>query len=76
MKRFTKIVENVESEKYYKIQSEVELVLKAGNEGEAGYLADSELGSIKSQSEFRISNIVEITKDEYNKIMLNESNKK
>lgn len=76
MKRFTKIVENNESERYFKVQSEVELLIKADNEGEAGYIADSQLGSIKDQSEFRISNIVEITKDEYNKIMLSESNKK
>lgn len=73
MKRFSKLVESVESEKYFKVQSEVELVFKSQNEGEAGYLADSELGSLESQVDFRISDISEITKDEYNKLMLVES---
>ena len=73
MKRFTKLVESIESEKYFKVQSEIELVFKAENEGEAGYLADSELGSLESQSDFRISDISEITKDEYNKLILIES---
>ena len=65
MKQFSKIVENTESQKYFKVTAEVELIFKADNEGEAGYLADAELGSISSQSDFRISDIYEITKDEF-----------
>jgi hypothetical protein len=65
MKRFTKLVENIESEKYYKVTAEIELVFKTYNEGEAGYLADSDLGSLESQVDFRISDISEVSESEY-----------
>ena len=73
MKRFSKLVESVESEKYFKVVAELELVFKAENEGEAGYLADSELGSLESQIDFRISDISEISQDDYKKMTLTES---
>lgn len=63
MKKFSKIVENVQS-KRFKVDAEVELTFEADNEGEAGYLADSELGSIESQTNYRISNITEIGYDD------------
>ena len=65
MKQFSKVVENIESQKYFKITAEVELIFKADNEGEAGYLADAELGSINSQSDFRISEISEMSQEEF-----------
>lgn len=67
MKQFSKVVEKIESQKYFKVTAEVELLFKADNEGEAGYLADSELGSISSQSDFRISDINEISQDDFEK---------
>lgn len=67
MKKFTKIVESLNSQKYYQITAEVELLIKAENEGEAGYLADSILGGIKEQSDFSVSLISEISEDEYKK---------
>ncbi len=67
MKQFSKVIENIESQKYFKVTAEVELLFKADNEGEAGYLADSELGSISSQSDFRISDINEISQDDFEK---------
>lgn len=73
MKMFTKLVESLESNKYYKVLADVELVFKADNEGETGYLADSELGALESHSSYTINNIEEITIDEYNKSMLVES---
>lgn len=73
MKRFTKLVESLESNKYYKVLADVELVFKADNEGETGYLADSELGSLENHSSYTINNIEEISVDEYNKLMLLES---
>lgn len=73
MKRFSKLVESIESEKYFKVVAELELVFKADNEGEAGYLADSELGSLESQVDFRISDISEVSQDEYKKMTLTES---
>ena len=63
MKSFSKLVESIESEKYFKVSSEVDLIIKADNEGEAGYKADSDLGAIPTHSDFRIIDIAEITKE-------------
>jgi chromosome condensin MukBEF complex kleisin-like MukF subunit len=57
MKKFTKILEEVENERFYKVDAQVELVIPAENEGEAGYLADSILASIEYGSEYIIDNI-------------------
>ena len=73
MKRFSKLVERVESEKYFKVSAQIELIFKSENEGEVGYLADSELGSLESQIDFRISDISEVSQDEYKKLTLTES---
>lgn len=73
MKRFSKLVESIESEKYFKVSAQIELIFKSENEGEAGYLADSELGSLESQIDFRISDISEVSQDEYKKLTLTES---
>ena len=73
MKRFTNLVESIESEKYFKVTANVELSIKAENEGEAGYIADSDLASIETHSEYSILEIDEISKEEYNKSMLIES---
>ena len=61
MKRFTSILES--SDKYYKILVELELILKANNEGEASYLSDSIVSSIKGQSDFKIKSVEEKTTD-------------
>lgn len=57
MKKFTKILEEVENERFYKVDAQVELIVPAENEGEAGYLADSILASIEYGSEYIIDNI-------------------
>ena len=59
MKKFTKIVENLENESFYKIEAEVVLIIPAENEGEAGYVADSILASIEDSSNYVIKNIEE-----------------
>lgn len=75
MNKFSKILENKENKKYWKISTEVDLIIHAESEGEAGYLADSELGAIKTHSDFRILNIEEITDDEYQELKIIESKK-
>ena len=57
MKKFTKVLEELESESFYKVDAQVELIIPAENEGEAGYLADSILSSIEYVSEYVIDNI-------------------
>jgi hypothetical protein len=59
MKKFTKILENQNNEKFYEVSVELKLLIKAENEGEAGYLSDSILGSIEEQSDYAILNIEE-----------------
>lgn len=59
MKKFTKVVENLENESFYKIEAEVVLIIPAENEGEAGYVADSILASIEDSSNYVIKNIEE-----------------
>jgi hypothetical protein len=68
MKKFTKILEEVENLKSYKIKAEIELIIEADTEGEAGYLGDSILGGIEEQFSYSILNIEE-TEDK-----INESN--
>ena len=59
MKKFTKILENQNNERFYEVSVELKLLIKAENEGEAGYLSDSILGSIEEQSDYTILNIEE-----------------
>ena len=67
MRKFTKILENITQQKYFEITAEVKLVVKAENEGESGYLADSILGGIEEQTDFVVQNISEISEDEFKK---------
>jgi hypothetical protein len=71
MKKFTRIVEEVESEKFYKVDAQVELIIPAENEGEAGYLADSILASIEYGSEYVIDNI-DITEKKFDESIKSE----
>jgi hypothetical protein len=73
MNKFSKIVENFVSKKFYKATCQVELVIQAENEGEAGQLVDSDLGGLDYLSDFRISDISEISKDEYKETTMSES---
>lgn len=61
MKKFTKVIENVESKRQFKVTVQVEFMIEASNEGEASYIADSTISSLKNQSEYTISNIEEIS---------------
>jgi len=72
MRSFSRLVENLESKKFYKVETTLDLVLKAENEGEAGYLADRTLKEIDSQYDFQIMNIEEVTKDQYNELVVTE----
>jgi len=62
MKKFTKIIEQIESGKFFKVEIDVELVIPADNLGEASYIADSTMASIKNMSEYVISNVEETEK--------------
>jgi hypothetical protein len=70
MKKFTKILEKLEIKKYFKIDSEVSLVVEADSQGEASYISDSSLSSIKNQSGFFIRGIEEITKEEFEEMIV------
>lgn len=70
MKKFTKLVENLENEKVFKVQAEVDMIFKAANEGEVGYLADSQLGSLENQIEFTIIDISEASNEDWDDLTL------
>ena len=59
MRKFTKILEEIENGKFYKVNAEIELIIPADNEGEAGYLSDSILSSLENGSNYQIINIDE-----------------
>ena len=73
MKKFTKVLEEVENERFYKVTAQVELVVPSENEGEAGYLADSILASIEYGSEYIIDNIEQTEKLEESVIFESKS---
>ncbi len=56
MKKFSKILESNNSGKY-KVWSYVELVIDSDDEGEASYIADSTLSSIKNLSDYTITKV-------------------
>lgn len=63
MKKFTKIVEQVESSKYFKIKIDIELLIPANNQGEASYIADTTIAGMKNISEYVISSVEETEKE-------------
>jgi len=71
MRKFTKLVESLEGEKFFKVKCELDFTIKASNQGEASYIADEELSSLKNQSGYAIKEISETTEDEFN--VLSES---
>lgn len=71
MRKFTKLVESVESEKFFKVKCELDFTIKASNQGEASYIADEELSSLKNQSGYSIKEVSETTEDQFN--VLSES---
>ena len=73
MKKFTKLVLENENQRFYEVSCELKLLIKSDSEGEAGYMSDSILGSIDEQVDFKIENISEITKDEYQQYFENVS---
>jgi hypothetical protein len=57
MKLFSKLVESNKFDSLYKIRADIELNLKAKNQGEASYLADSILAAVKNQSGYTINSV-------------------
>jgi len=78
MKKFSKIVENSENQYFYKVDAQVELIIPAENEGEAGYISDSELSGSRYMNNYTISNIEKTDKgieDSYVNEWLNFTNR-
>lgn len=75
MKKFSKIFEDYISKKFFKATCEVELIIEADSEGDAGHIVESDLGGLEYLSDFKIHNISEISKDEYKQKSLTESTK-
>ena len=67
MKKFTNLLLENETKKYFEILATINLIVEANSEGEAGYLGDSILGGIEEQSDFIIQNISEISEKDFKK---------
>jgi hypothetical protein len=72
MRQFSRLVEKFESNKFYKVKTEIEFVLKAENQGEAAFLVEKNLKDISNQCDSQILDIKEVTKDEYNNLVVQE----
>ena len=72
MRSFSRLVENLESKKFFKIETSLDLVIKSESEGDAGYLAERVLKGIDEQCGFEIMNIEEVSKDDYNELVVTE----
>lgn len=59
MDKFTDFKKRKEESRDFKIKAVVELTIKASNQGEASYLADSVLASIKNIDTFFIETVEE-----------------
>ena len=70
MNKFTSICESEGNKKYFTIKAEISISVEAESEGEASYISDLNLASVKGQSGYTITNISEITKEEYKNIIL------
>lgn len=80
MIKFTRLLEEIENGRFFKVNVELELILMADNEGDAGYTADSILSIIENQSNYQIINIeqtderitekIKIKKNEEEEILL------
>jgi len=72
MRSFSRLVENLESKKFYKIQTKMDLVIKAEDATQASVLAEQTSNRFDSKSDFQILKVQEVTKDEYNNLLVNE----
>jgi hypothetical protein len=73
MNKFSKLVENFTSKKYYKSTCKVDLIVQSETEGDAGNLMEQDLGALEYLSDFEMGDITEISKDEYKEKTLSES---
>lgn len=60
MKKFSKILELTSNQRQYKVYANVQLIVPAENEGEAGYISDSILASVDYNYDYNI-NLIEET---------------
>ena len=71
MRSFSKLVNNLESKKFYKVQTKLDLVLRANDIKEASLLAEESTQSFNEKSDFQILKVQEVTKNEYNELLVN-----
>ena len=72
MKSFSKLVKNLESKKFFKVETNLDLVFKADSEGDATKIAESTLQKIDSKYDLQITKIQEVTKNEFNELLITD----
>jgi len=73
MEKFTKVVKTNGLRKPFKIKAEIELLILSESSTQAKSMADYDLGSLDFLNNIKISDINEITKEEYHNQKLTES---
>jgi len=72
MKKFSKIVES-STKKNYKVSAQLDLIIEAENDGEAGYIADVTLSKIEGVDKYHIDNLEELSIMQESKIVESKS---
>ncbi len=72
MRQFSRLVKNLESNKFFKVQTTLDLVIKAESSKEASDLADKTINEISSKYDFQILKLEEVSKNVYNDLVINE----
>ena len=72
MKKFSKILESTGT-KSYKVSAQLDMIIKAENDGEAGYVADSTLSKLEGVDKYHITNLEELSNIEESLVIESKS---
>jgi hypothetical protein len=72
MKKFSKIVETT-TKKNYKVSAQLDMIIEAENDGEAGYVADSTLSKLGGVDKYHITNLEELSNIEESLVIESKS---
>ena len=72
MKKFSKILESTGT-KSYKVSAQLDMIIKAENDGEAVYVADSTLSKLEGVDKYHITNLEELSNIEESLVIESKS---
>jgi hypothetical protein len=72
MKKFSKILES-SGTKSYKVSAQLDMIIEAENDGEAGYVADSTISKLEGVDKYHITNLEELSNIEESLVIESKS---